>query len=42
MINVDKHIVVVNDKVVLVAPVADAQDIKKIVEGLKSKRPDLI
>jgi mannose-1-phosphate guanylyltransferase len=42
MINVDKHIVVVNDKVVLVAPVSDAQDIKKIVEGLKTKRPDLI
>ena len=42
MINVDKHIVVVNEKVVLVAPVADAQDIKKIVEGLKTKRPDLI
>lgn len=42
LINLEKHIVVVNDKVVLVAPLSDAQDIKKIVEGLKSQRPDLI
>ncbi|RPJ71818.1 MAG: mannose-1-phosphate guanylyltransferase [Alphaproteobacteria bacterium] len=42
LINMDKHIVVSNDKVVLVAPVADAQDIKKVVEHLKINRPDLI
>lgn len=42
LINMDKHIVVANDKVVLVAPVADAQEIKKIVEHLKDARPDLI
>jgi mannose-1-phosphate guanylyltransferase len=42
LINMDKHIVVVNDKVVLVAPVADAQEIKKVVEHLKLTRPDLI
>jgi len=42
LINMDKHIVVSNDKVVLVAPVADAQDIKKVVEHLKTSRPDLI
>jgi mannose-1-phosphate guanylyltransferase len=42
LINMDKHIVVVNDKVVLVAPVADSQEIKKIVEHLKITRPDLI
>lgn len=42
LINVDKHIVVVNDKVVLVAPVKDAQEIKKIVEHLKKTRPELI
>lgn len=42
LINMDKHIVVVNDKVVLVAPVADAQEIKKVVEHLKATRPDLI
>ena len=42
LINMDKHIVVSNDKVVLVAPVADAQEIKKIVEHLKITRPDLI
>lgn len=42
LINMDKHIVVSNDKVVLVAPVADAQEIKKVVEHLKINRPDLI
>lgn len=42
LINMDKHIVVANDKVVLVAPVADAQEIKKVVEHLKLTRPDLI
>ncbi|MBC7712729.1 MAG: hypothetical protein H7177_05295, partial [Rhizobacter sp.] len=42
MINMEKHIVVVNEKVVLVAPVKDAQEIKKIVEHLKKARPDLI
>lgn len=42
MINMDKHIVVVNDKVVLVAPVADSQEIKKVVEHLSKTRPDLI
>ena len=41
LINLDKHIVVVNDKVVLVAPVKDAQEIKKVVEHLKKARPDL-
>jgi mannose-1-phosphate guanylyltransferase len=42
LINMDKHIVVANDKVVLVAPVKDAQEIKKVVEHLKITRPDLI
>lgn len=42
MINMEKHVVVVNDKVVMVAPVKDAQEIKKIVEHLKKARPDLI
>lgn len=42
LINMDKHIVVSNDKVVLVAPVADAQEIKKVVEHLKVARPELI
>ena len=42
LINMDNHIVVVNDKVVLVAPVADSQEIKKVVEHLKIARPDLI
>jgi mannose-1-phosphate guanylyltransferase len=42
LINMDKHIVVVNDKVVLVAPVADSQEIKKVVEHLRVTRPDLI
>lgn len=42
LINLDKHIVVVNDKVVLVAPVKDAQEIKNVVEHLKTARPDLI
>lgn len=42
LINMDKHIVVSNDKVVLVAPVEDAQEIKKVVEHLKVTRPDLI
>jgi mannose-1-phosphate guanylyltransferase len=42
LINMDKHIVVVNEKVVLVAPVEDAQEIKKVVEHLKTSRPDLL
>ena len=42
LINMEKHIVVVNDKVVLVAPVKDSQEIKKIVEHLKKARPDLL
>lgn len=42
LINMDKHIVVVNDKVVLVAPLEDSQEIKKIVEHLKVTRPELI
>lgn len=42
LINVDNHIVVVNDKVVMVCPVKDAQDIKKVVENLKKERPDLL
>ncbi len=42
LINMDKHIIVVNDKVVLVAPVADSQEIKKVVDHLKTNRPDLI
>lgn len=42
LINMDKHIVVVNEKVVLVAPVADSQEIKKVVEHLRVARPDLI
>lgn len=42
LINMDKHIVVVNDKVVMVAPVQDAQEIKKVVEHLKKTRPDLL
>ncbi len=42
LINMDKHIVVANQKVVLVAPVADSQEIKKVVEHLKTTRPDLI
>ena len=42
LINMEKHIVVVNDKVTLVAPVKDSQEIKKIVEYLKKERPDLL
>lgn len=42
LINMEKHIIVVNDKVTMVAPVKDAQEIKKIVEHLKKTRPDLI
>ncbi len=42
LINMEKHIVVVNDKVVMVAPVKDAQEIKKIVEHLKKARPELL
>lgn len=42
LINMDGHIIVVNDKVVMVAPVKDAQEIKKVVEHLKKARPDLI
>jgi mannose-1-phosphate guanylyltransferase len=42
LINMDKHIVVVNDKIVMVAPVKDAQEIKKVVEHLKKARPELL
>lgn len=42
LINMEKHIVVVNEKVVLIAPVKDSQEIKKVVEHLKKVRPDLI
>ena len=42
LINMDNHIVVVNDKVVMVCPVKDAQDIKKVVEHLKKERKDLL
>lgn len=42
LINMDQHIIVVNDKVVLVAPIKDAQEIKKVVEQLQKTRPDLI
>jgi len=42
LINMDKHIIVVNDKVVLVAPVADSQEIKKVVEHLQLTRPELV
>ena len=42
LVNLDKHIVVSNDKVVMIAPVEDSQEIKKIVEHLKISRPDLI
>lgn len=42
LINMDKHIVVVNDNVVLVCPIDSSQDIKKVVEGLKKERPDLL
>ncbi len=42
LINMDNHIVVANDKVVLVAPVKDAQEIKKVVEHLKNTKPELI
>jgi mannose-1-phosphate guanylyltransferase len=42
LINMDKHIVVVNDNVVLVAPLKDAQEIKKVVEQLQKERPELI
>jgi len=42
LINMEKHIVVSNDKVVLVAPIKDSQEVKKIVEGLKGIRDDLL
>lgn len=42
LINVDNHIVVVNDNVVMVCPVKDAQEIKKVVENLKKERKDLL
>jgi mannose-1-phosphate guanylyltransferase len=42
LINVDKHIVVVNEKVVLVTPIENSQDIKKVVDKLKKDRPDLL
>ena len=41
LINMDKHVVVVNENVVLVAPLKDAQEIKKVVEQLQKDRPDL-
>jgi len=42
LINMNDHIVVVNDQVVLVAPVSDSQEVKKIVEKIKNYRPDLL
>ncbi len=42
LINMEKHIVVVNDKVVLVAPLKDSQEIKKIVDHLKIEKPELV
>lgn len=42
LINMDKHVVVVNNDVVMVVPVKDAQEIKKVVEHLRKVRPDLI
>ncbi len=42
LINMENHIVVVNDKIVLISPVKDAQEIKKVVEHLQKARPDLI
>ena len=42
LINMEKHVVVVNDKVVLVTPIKDSQDVKKVVESLKGKRDDLV
>jgi mannose-1-phosphate guanylyltransferase len=42
LINMEKHIVVSNDKVVLVAPIKDSQEVKRIVEGLKGVRDDLL
>ena len=42
LINMEKHVVVVNDKVVLVAPIKDSQEVKKIVESLKGVRDDLL
>lgn len=42
LINMDKHIIVSNDKVVLIAPIKDSQEVKKIVESLKGVRDDLL
>ncbi len=42
LINMNDHIVVVNDNVVLVAPVSDSQEVKKIVEKIKLYRTDLL
>lgn len=41
-INMKEHIIVANEKVLMIVPVKDAQEIKKIVEYLKKTRPDLI
>jgi mannose-1-phosphate guanylyltransferase len=42
LIDVKDHVVVVNDKVVLVTPISSSQEIKKVVEKLKISRPDLL
>lgn len=42
LINVQKHIVVVNENVILVAPIDDAQEIKKVVEKLKIQKPEFL
>jgi mannose-1-phosphate guanylyltransferase len=42
LIDIDKHIVVVNDKVVLIAPIESSQQVKRIVETLQKERPELV
>jgi mannose-1-phosphate guanylyltransferase len=42
LVDLKDHIVVVNDKVVLIAPVSSSQEIKNIVGRLKGKREDLL
>jgi len=42
LIDMDKHVIVVNEKVVLVAPIEKSQEVKRIVAELKVTRPDLI
>lgn len=37
LINMEKHVIVVNDKVILVAPIKDSQEVKKIVEWPKRR-----